>query len=107
METQEIYDFMNGRDVSSSFSDPSHNSEVSFEEFIAVDKEAKKVKAEILSKKAGTFVLEEAIPAEYELDENEIQIETSAYVPTVFYVYTTNAKLVSSITSELDISKLV
>jgi len=100
METQEIYDFMNGRDVSSSFSDPSHNSEVSFEEFIAVDKEAKKVKAEILSKKAGTFVLEE-------LDENEIQIETSAYVSAVFYVYTTNAKLVSSITSELDISKLV
>jgi len=107
MTIQKVYDFMNGRDVSSSFSDKAHNSEYDFEEFVAVDKEVKKIKAEIISKKAGTFVLEEAIPPKYELDENAIQIETSAYVPTVFYVYSTDAKLIASITSKLDVSKLV
>ena len=108
MTMQDIYDFMNGIDVSTSFSDPAHNSEYSFEEFVAAEKEAKRVKAEIASKKAGTFVLEESIPAVKHIDEEtmeEVIIEEA--IPAVYFEYTTNAKLIASIDSELDVSQMI
>ena len=108
MTMDDIYNFMDGRDVSSSFSDKAHNSEYSFEEFIVVDKEAKRVQAEVDSKKAGTYILEVAIPVVKHFDEEtgEEVIDSEA-VPAVYYVYTTDLKLKNSVTSELDVSKFI
>lgn len=47
-DTQQKYDFMNGRDVSQSFSDPSHNSEIRFEEFEEIVNEVKRVEKELI-----------------------------------------------------------
>ena len=44
---KDIYEFMDGRDVSASFSDPAHDSKYSFGELLAVDAEAKRVVAKI------------------------------------------------------------
>lgn len=47
---QERYDsikaFMNGRDVSQSYSDPSHNSQYDFQEFVEVWENEQRLKAE-------------------------------------------------------------
>jgi len=107
MTQQEIYDFMAGRDVSSSFSDKGHNSEIDFIDFMVVDREAKRVKIELASKKDGTFLLEAAIPAVKAVDiaGNETVIEEA--VPAVYYEYTNDAALIASITSDLDVEALL
>ena len=43
---QDIYDFMNGRDVSASFSDKTHNSDYSFGQFVAVQNEVDRILAD-------------------------------------------------------------
>jgi len=108
MTDQEIYSFMNGRDVSTSFSDSSHNSEINFIDFVGVDREAKRVKSELASKKDGTFLLEAAFPAITTTNEEtgEITILTPA-VPAVYYEYTNDAALIASITSDLDVEALL
>ena len=103
MTIQEVYDFMAGRDVSSSFSDKAHNSQYDFEDFVSVDKEAKKVKAELLSKLNGSFKLTAKVNATYD-EEGEILTEE---VPATYYVVTTETALISGIESELDIIKIL
>jgi len=100
---QEIYDFMGGRDVSSSFSDPAHNSEYDFNSFVECEKEVKRVSAEMRGKKAGTFVLENEIPAV--LDENGDVVQEA--IPAVLYEYTNDEDLVASVESELDVAKIL
>jgi hypothetical protein len=39
---QAIKEFMNGRDISSSYSDPTHNSQYDFQEFVYVYEEEKR-----------------------------------------------------------------
>lgn len=102
MTIQTDYDFMNGRDCSESFSDPSHNSAIRFGEFETALTEANRVKNELTSKKNGTFLLEEAIPAEYDENGNVIKEAISA----VYYKYSTKKALIETITSDLDVSKL-
>lgn len=103
MTKQEIYEFMNGRDISASYSDPAHNSTIDFAEFVEVVDEADKVKDELSSKKAGTFTISSSVPAVLN-DAGEVVTEE---VPAVFYQYTTDSDLVASITSELDVAAIL
>jgi len=94
---QDIFDFMNGRDISTSYQDVNHKSTYGFQEFVEVWNEGNRVKEEILSKLNGTYVLTAAIPATEESEE----------VPCVYYNYTTKSNLISSIISDLDIEKVL
>ena len=103
----DIYNFMNGRDCSASFSDASHNSEYSFNEFLEVENETKRVKNELTSKKNGTFLLEPKVPAVKEFDDDGNDIIISEEVPAVYFEYTTDEDLINSMESFLDVTKLL
>ncbi len=108
MSMQTDYDFMAGRDVSTSFSDPAHNSEIDFIDFIVADREAQRVKAKMISLINGSFELEAAIPSEKEVNEEtgEVTILTPA-VPAVYYNATTKIDMISQISSELNEENLL
>ena len=71
---------MAGRDISASFSDPAHNSEIPFSDFVAVEAESNRVKALITQLISGTYLIKE----------------------DTYYVPNTKANLLNLITSELD-----
>ena len=94
---QEIYTFMAGRDVSASFSDPAHNSEISFNTFKAVLAEVKRVKAALADFASGSHLLTPAVQDEETGEE---------ITPTEYYVPTTNEDLVAQVESDLDVDAL-
>ena len=56
---QEIYDFMAGRDVSASYSDPAHKSQYHFQEFVDVENEVKRIIKESYTYVDGKLVINE------------------------------------------------
>jgi 6-pyruvoyl-tetrahydropterin synthase len=84
---QEIYNFMNGRDISTSYQDAAHNSKYDFSDFVAVTDEVNRVKAEFTAKKDGAFLLSSD--------------------PDTYYEYTTDEDVVSSIVSDLNVQTII
>ena len=103
MTDQQIYEFMAGRDPSTSFSDKSHNSEVNFIDFVGVNMEADRVKDKIVSLVNGSFEIEAAVPAITTLNETTGEISVvKAAIPAVYYDATTKIDMISQISSELN-----
>ena len=64
--------------------------------------EINRVKAELTAKKAGTFIMEEAVA---EVMDADGKVTTPAK-EAVLYIYTTDLKLTNSIESELDVKAI-
>ena len=81
---------------------------VSFADSKIVMDEIKVLESEMLSKMNGSFVLTEAVPAEFILDEDGTQVETKAWIPATYFVVTTETALKNSMSSDLlDIATVV
>jgi len=69
----------------------------SFEQFKLVSDEMIRLYDEMKSKMSGTYILEEAIPAEYDKEDNK----TKAEVPVVYFKVKTKQALIDSLSSDL------
>lgn len=82
---QTIYTFMGNRDVSSTFSDPAHNSEYDFKDIEAVIKEKERIIAEIALLKSGNKVIKEAVYKDVEskegITEKVLVTEEEKFIP--------------------------